>query len=127
MSPLSPESPEWISGPGREKESSKSSISLDTGLAGPPPNPGQVRLLLGQAASDYLTATGEAAFLIVGKASHPDDPARWVIHLLPVSMKTACEACEVATGQRKAGRRIITPAITPDEPQAPSRASKQVL
>jgi len=114
MSPVSPESPEWISGPGREKESSKSSISLDTGLAGPPPNPGQVRLLLGQAASDYLTATGESAFLIVGKASHPDDPSRWVIHLVPVDMQLACQACEVASGTRKPGKRINPPATAPD-------------
>lgn len=106
MSPVSPESPEWISGPGREKESSKSSISLDTGLAGPPPNPGQVRLLLGQAASDYLTATGESAFLIVGKASHPDDPSRWALHLVPVEKGLADKLCEIAMGTRKAGAKV---------------------
>jgi hypothetical protein len=102
MSPKSPKSPNWISGPVREKESSKSSISLDTGLAGPPPNPGHLRLLLSQAASDYLSATGESAFMVIGKASHPDDPSRWILHLVPVPMATAAAACNVALGTHRA-------------------------
>lgn len=68
--------------------------------------PGHLRLLLGERASAALTATGESAFVVIGKASHPDDPSRWVIHLLPVPMKAACEASEVAQGVRKAGKRI---------------------
>jgi hypothetical protein len=87
--------------------------------------PGHVRILLSQAASEALTATGESAFMVIGRASHPDDPARWILHLVPVPMATASAACEVATGVRKAGKRIVPPAITTDEPQAPSRASKQ--
>jgi hypothetical protein len=76
--------------------------------------PGHVRILLSQAASEALTATGESAFLVIGKASHPDDPSRWVIHCVPLDMKAACEACEVAQGIRKPGKRIITPAIEPE-------------
>jgi hypothetical protein len=60
------------------------------------------RILLSEAASDHLTATGESAFLIVGKASHPDDPRRWVIHLLPLDMKAATAACNVALGTHRA-------------------------
>jgi hypothetical protein len=78
--------------------------------------PGHVRILLSQTASDHLTATGEAAFLIVGKASHPDDPSRWVLHLVPVDMQLACQACEVATGARKPGKRITPPATVKDAP-----------
>ena len=64
--------------------------------------PGHVRILLSQTASDHLTATGEAAFLIVGKASLPSDPSRWVIHLVPVPMATAAAACNVALGTHRA-------------------------
>jgi hypothetical protein len=68
-------------------------------------------LLLGQRASEALTAAGESAFLIIGKASFPSDPSRWVIHLVPVPMATASAACEVAKGHRKPGKRIVPPAI----------------
>jgi hypothetical protein len=76
--------------------------------------PDPLRILLGQRASDHLSATGESAFLVIGKASLPSDPSRWILHLVPLDMKTACEACEVATGARKPGRRINPPAITTD-------------
>ena len=75
--------------------------------------PGHVRLMLGQRASEALTATGEAAFVVIGKASLPDDPTRWVIHLLPLTMKTACDAIAVATGEARATRsRVKGPATT---------------
>lgn len=61
-----------------------------------------IRLLLDQTASDYLSATGESAFVVIGKASLPDDPTRWVIHLLPVQMATATAACNVALGTHRA-------------------------
>ena len=88
-------------------------------------NADSIRILLGQRASDHLSATGEAAFLVIGKASLPDDPSRWVIHLLPVPMATASAACEIALGLRKAGRRIIPPAITTDASQAPCSAGNR--
>lgn len=72
-----------------------------------------IRILLDPATSDTLTATGESAFLIVGKASWPDDPSRWVLHLVPCPMATASAACEIALGQRKPGKRIQTP-VHPD-------------
>jgi hypothetical protein len=37
-----------------------------------------------------------------------------VIHLVPLDMQLACQACQVATGTRKPGKRIVTPAIAPD-------------
>jgi hypothetical protein len=52
--------------------------------------------------------------MVIGRASHPDDPSRWALHLVPVDMKATCEACEVAQGIRKAGKRINTPATAPD-------------
>jgi hypothetical protein len=52
--------------------------------------------------------------MVIGRASHPDDPARWILHLVPVDMQLSCQACEVATGVRKPGRRIVTPAIATD-------------
>jgi hypothetical protein len=88
-----------------------------------------IRILLGQRASDHLTATGESAFLVIGKASHPDDPSRWILHLVPVPMATASAACEIAMGLRKPGKRIITPAIVKDasqgHPEASNRASRE--
>lgn len=74
-----------------------------------------LRILLDPATSDTLSATGEAVFLVVGKASHPADPTRWVVHIVPCPMATASAACEIALGQRKPGRRIQTPAQTPSQ------------
>jgi hypothetical protein len=64
--------------------------------------PDPLRILLGQRASDHLTATGESAFLVIGKASLPDDPSRWILHLVPVPMATAAAACNVAIGTHRA-------------------------
>lgn len=61
-----------------------------------------VRLLLGERASAALAAAGADAFVVIGRASYPDDPTRWAIHLLPVPMKTAGDAIAVATGQARA-------------------------
>lgn len=77
-----------------------------------PEDKGHLRILLSQAASDHLTATGESAFLIAGRASHPDDPTRWALHLASCPMATASAACEVATGARKPGKLIVTPEVT---------------
>ena len=53
------------------------------------------RIVLSRVASDALTATGERAFAVIGRASYPDDPTRWVIHIAPVSFETAHDACRV--------------------------------
>ena len=66
------------------------------------PSKGIVRILLSRAASDALTATGENAFAIVGKASHPEIPGRWVIHLAPVEWETAMDASRVLLGTHRA-------------------------
>jgi hypothetical protein len=63
---------------------------------------GRLRIILDQQSSEALTATGQSAFLVIGKASHPDDPSRWVIHLVPVPMATASAACNVAIGTHRA-------------------------
>lgn len=68
------------------------------------------RILLSEAASKALTETGESAFVVIGKASHPSDPSRWVIHLLPVTMATATDAIAVAQGQATARRPKVKPA-----------------
>jgi hypothetical protein len=68
-------------------------------------SPGPIRILLGQAASDHLNAAGESCFAVVGRASYPDDPARWVLHIIPASMATANDAVAVAQG-RAAARKI---------------------
>jgi hypothetical protein len=61
-----------------------------------------IQIILGQAASEALTAAGVDCFMVIGKASHPEDPARWVIHLAPVTMRTAQDACEVLLGTKVA-------------------------
>jgi hypothetical protein len=86
-----------------------------------------LRILLDPATSDALSATGESAFLVIGKASLPSDPSRWILHLVPVPMATAAAACEVATGARKPGRRIIPPAIAKDAPQGHPEAGNRAL
>ena len=75
--------------------------------------------MLSEMESAALTATGEIAFLIVGKASLPDDPTRWILHLVPVPMATAAAACEVAQGLRKPGKRVSPPT----EPEGTSALS----
>jgi hypothetical protein len=71
----------------------------------PESSPKPIRILLGQAASDHLNAAGESCFAVVGRASYPDDPARWVLHIIPASMATANDAVAVAQG-RAAARKI---------------------
>lgn len=56
------------------------------------------RILLSEAASRHLSATGENCFAVVGKASWPDNPARWVLYLLPCSIAQADSAVRVARG-----------------------------
>lgn len=77
-----------------------------------------IRILLGEKASAALTAAEADAFVVIGRASHPDDPTRWVIHLLPVPMQLACDAIAVATGESKAARpRVNRRASQPDQPR----------
>lgn len=67
-----------------------------------------IRILLSEAASLALTESGERAFTVLCKASHPDHPGRWVIHLAPVEWKAACDASSVLLGSHKAVK-IKTP------------------
>lgn len=64
--------------------------------------PGHVRILLGESESAALTAAGESVFMVIGRASHPTDPCRWVLHAVPVPMATANAACNVALGTHRA-------------------------
>lgn len=58
------------------------------------------RILLGPSASQALTDAGPSVFLVIGRASWPEDPSRWVLHLVPVdSIKTANDAVSVARGE----------------------------
>jgi hypothetical protein len=66
-----------------------------------------IRILLSKAASDHLTASGESCFAVIGRASYPDDPSRWVLHLQPCDIATADNAVAVAQG-RATARRLKT-------------------
>jgi hypothetical protein len=72
------------------------------------PSPGPIRILLPEGASAHLTATGEACFSVVGRQSHPQDPTRWILHLIPCDISTADNAVAVAQG-RATARRIKRP------------------
>jgi hypothetical protein len=72
-----------------------------------------IRILLSEAASLALTESGERAFTIIGRASHPEQPNRWVIHLAPVEWKAACDASSVLLGSHKAVRIKPAPTATP--------------
>ena len=69
---------------------------------------GQTRILLSDAASRHLEATGEACFVIVSKTRHPEKPGRWVIHLAPAPLATVRDAEAVLFGEARAVR-IRTP------------------
>jgi hypothetical protein len=103
MTPETSLTPETISeDPGKHSGNSGRYIIPELLEPAKPDPDGHLRILLGQRASDHLTATGESAFIVIGKASHPDDPSRWVIHLVPLDMKTATAACNVALGTHRA-------------------------
>jgi hypothetical protein len=72
------------------------------------PSPGPIRILLPEGASSHLTAAGESCFAVVGRQSHPDDPTRWILHLIPCDIGTANDAVAVAQGHATA-RRIKRP------------------
>lgn len=63
------------------------------------------RILLSEAASRALSATGESCFTIVTRCSHPENPKRWVIILEPVPLEVMRAAEAVALG--KATARFI--------------------
>jgi len=72
------------------------------------PSPGPIRILLPEGASAHLTASGEACFIVAGKQSHPEDPNRWILHLIPCDIATADAAVAVAQG-RATARKIKRP------------------
>jgi hypothetical protein len=72
------------------------------------PSPKPIRILLGPTASAHLTAAGESCFAVVGRASYPNDPSRWVLHLQPCDIATADNAVAVAQG-RATARKIKRP------------------
>jgi hypothetical protein len=74
-----------------------------------------VRILLGERASEALTAAGADAFVVIGRATYPGDPTRWAIHLLPVPMNLACDAIAVATGEVKASRPRVKTLPNPEK------------
>lgn len=57
-----------------------------------------IRLLLGERASAHLAASGGDAFLVIGRASYPDDPSRWILHLAPCPMDRGRPHMEQAEG-----------------------------
>ena len=57
------------------------------------------RILLGPTASALLSETGEKCFAILTRATHPQDPTRWVIHLVPIDWPTAQDADAVLFGR----------------------------
>ena len=67
------------------------------------------RILLSQAASRHLSATGERAFVVVSRGSYPDSAGRWVMHLLPCDVTAANAAVRVALGQSAERRKRQNP------------------
>ena len=102
MSPESPESPETVSGLGREQESGKSGISIDTGLRTSPENR-PVRILLGETASKALLDAG-TNFIVAARQTYPDDPSRVVLHLVATTFERGNDAVRVAMGEKPLSR-----------------------
>jgi hypothetical protein len=71
-----------------------------------------LRILLSEAASEYLLKAGEC-FMIAGKSSYTRQHGRVVLHLLAIPMDRATAACEVALGTRKTGKLIVAPETSP--------------
>ena len=62
-----------------------------------------LRILLSEAASKHLTATGERCFIVASRAmrgtEEPDTAGRWAIWLTPCTIEQGNAAVRVATGQ----------------------------
>ena len=58
-----------------------------------------IKVLLDPEQSEILSDLGEACFAVIGRASHPGNPKRWVLHVLPTSIETANQAVKVAKGE----------------------------
>ena len=68
-------------------------------------NPETVRILLSEAASRHLDASGEKAFAIVHRVMRSEEPetaGRWAIYLAPVAWPTATAATAVLCGKARA-------------------------
>ncbi len=100
MTPETPLTPETISGDPRQHSGNSGRYIIPELLE--PPKPEHVRILLSEAASKHLTDTGESVFMVIAKATHPEDPTRWVIHLVPIPKAQADGASRVALGTHKA-------------------------
>ncbi|MEO7099432.1 MAG: hypothetical protein ABI162_08730 [Luteolibacter sp.] len=73
------------------------------------------RIQLGEKASQALTDAGGKCFAIVTRATHPNDPSRWVIHLVPIDWQTATDADAVLHG-RATAKRMKQPKPSPTPP-----------
>ena len=60
-------------------------------------------ILLSQAASDALSASGEKSFALVHRAGHPDS-GRWMVSLAPIEWQLAVDASPVLLGTHRAVR-----------------------
>jgi hypothetical protein len=60
------------------------------------------KIILGKTASEALTRSGENAFLVIGRASHPDEPGRWVLHIVPATVDQLNNAHRVIVGTHRA-------------------------
>ena len=80
------------------------------------------RLLLSEAASRYLSESGEQCFQIISKASWPACPDRWAILVAPVPMAVAVAACNVILGTHKATKikPTLPAAAAPHPASSPS-------
>jgi hypothetical protein len=117
-------SPKTISGQSQNHSGTKggevvplSRISIDTGLrdCSQPSVSKPSRIVLGQTASQALTESGESCFIVAGKQSHPDDPTRWILHLIPCDIATANDANRIINRTHKAVA-IRQKAPTPESP-----------
>ena len=85
----------------------------------PTTTPTALKILLDPEQSEILSDTGHSAFLVLARASYPQDPKRWILHIVPTSMSQASAACRVALGESNE-RRIATRATAaPSSPLAP--------
>lgn len=89
---------------------------------------GVVRILLSEAASRHLTATGERAFIVASRvmrgAEEPETMGRWALHFIPCDIVAANAAVGVALGRARAVR-IKTPRAAPTPTRDAASDSEQ--
>jgi len=117
-----PTSPPEVQSENGGKDGHQNPVAVIAPEVDPLAVPNVRRLLLSEAASRYLSESGESAFVIVGKATYPATPGRWAVFLQPCPIPLAKDACDLVMGKAIFRRVKAAAAGTASTPRAGDRS-----